>query len=68
MTEMEGGKIEAQRKKKLMHGVYSAIKLDADGTLGFNNTHTNQTHSHTFSSSAPCPQESLHQGHYFYGL
>lgn len=70
MTEMEGGKTETGREKELMHGVYSASKLDADGSLGFNNTHTQikHTHTHTFSLSAPCPQESLHQGHFFYGL
>lgn len=47
MTEMEGGKTEAWREKELMHGVYSASKLDADGSLGFNNTHTQIKHTHT---------------------
>lgn len=63
---MEGGKIEAGREKELIHGEYSARKLDADGSLGFNNTERPNTH--TFSPSAPCPQESLHQGCYIYGL
>lgn len=64
MTEMEGGKIEAGREMELMHGVYSARKLD--GSLGFNNTE--RLNTHTFSPSAPCPLESLHQGRYIYGL
>ncbi len=54
MTEMEGGKIEAGRKKELMHGVYSTSKLDTDGSLDFNNTHTNQTHTHTHTHTH-CP-------------
>lgn len=52
---MEGGKIEAGRVMELMHGVYSARKLDADGSLGFNNTE--RLNTHTYSPSALCPQK-----------
>lgn len=45
MTEMEGGKIEAGREMALMHGVYSARNLDADGSLEFNNTQRPNTHT-----------------------
>lgn len=61
MTEMEGGLIEAGREMVLMHGVYSARNLDADGSQEFNITQRPNTHT---SSSASCPQESLHQGSY----
>jgi len=74
MTEIERGKIEAGREMALMHEVYSARNLDADGFLEFNNTqrpntHTHtHTHTHTYPPSAPCPRESLHQGRYIYLL